>query len=105
MDDIYLDLKNLVEKTHTAIVLEKNKKILNNQKTKQIKQNIKIQQNIKIHSEVKKEINTQSSQTTTTKQTEPERHIYVSLPPAGRRGTKTDTSILNWSQSLRFPYM
>ena len=27
MDDIYKDLKNLVEKTHTAIVLEKNKKI------------------------------------------------------------------------------
>ena len=26
MDDIYLDLRNLVEKTHTAIVLEKNKK-------------------------------------------------------------------------------
>tara|TARA_B100001769_G_C21711524_1_gene392095 strand:+ start:181 stop:480 length:300 start_codon:yes stop_codon:yes gene_type:complete len=99
MDDIYLDLKNLVEKTHTAIVLEKNKKILNNEKTKQIQQNIKIQQ------EIKKEIKTQSCQTTTTKQTEPERHIYVSLPPAGRRGTKTDMSILNWSQSLRFPYM
>ena len=99
MDDIYKDLKNLVEKTHTAIVLEKNKKILNNEKTKHIQQNIKIQQ------EVKKEIKTQSCQTTTTKQTEPEKHIYVSLPPAGRRGTKTDMSIINWSQSLRFPYM
>ena len=46
MDDIYKDLKNLVEKTHTAIVLE-NKKILNNKKTKQNqinKKNIKIQQ-------------------------------------------------------------
>ena len=102
MDDIYKDLKNLVEKTHTAIVLEKNKKILNNQKTKQNQIN---QQNIKIQQEVKKEIKTQSCQTTTTKQTEPETHIYVSQPPAGRRGTKTDMSILNWSQSLRFPYM
>ncbi len=98
MDDIYKDLKNLVEKTHTAIVLEKNKKISNYQETK-------TQQNEIIKQEVKKEIKTQSCQTTTTKQTEPERHIYVSLPPAGRRGTKTDTSILNWSQSLRFPYM
>ena len=105
MDDIYKDLKNLVEKTHTAIVLEKNKKIINSQETKKTKQNQINQQNIKIQQEVKKEIKTQSCQTTTTKQTEPERHIYVSLPPAGRRGTKTDTSILNWSQSLRFPYM
>ena len=98
MDDIYKDLKNLVEKTHTAIVLEKNKKILNNEK-------INIKENIKIKQEVKKEIKSQSCQTTITKQTEPEKHIYVSQPPAGRRGTKTDTSILNWSRSLRFPYM
>lgn len=104
MDDIYKDLKNLVEKTHTAIVLEKNKKISIYQEiNKEInKENI---QNEIIKQEIKKEIKTQSCQTTTTKQTEPERHIYVSLPPAGRRGTKTDTSILNWSQSLRFPYM
>ena len=33
-----------------------------------------------------------------------EAHKYVSLPPAGRKGTKTDVSILNWSKSLRFPY-
>ena len=104
MDDIYKDLKNLVEKTHTAIVLETNKKRINYQETK-TQQNEKIQQNIKIQQEVKKEIKTQSCQTTTTKQTEPERHIYVSQPPAGRRGTKTDTSILNWSRTLRFPYM
>ena len=104
MDDIYKDLKNLVEKTHTAIVLEKKKKISIYQEiNKEInKENI---QNEIIKQEIKKEIKTQSCQTTTTKQTEPERHIYVSLPPAGRRGTKTDTSILNWSQSLRFPYM
>ena len=104
MDDIYKDLKNLVEKTHTAIVLEKNNKISIYQEiNKEInKENI---QNEIIKQEIKKEINTQSSQTTTTKQTGPERHIYVSLPPAGRRGTKTDTSILNWRQSLRFPYM
>jgi len=104
MEDIYKDLKNLVEKTPTAIVLEKNKKISIYQEiNKEInKENI---QNEIIKQEIKKEIKTQSCQTTTTKQTEPERHIYVSLPPAGRRGTKTDTSILNWSQSLRFPYM
>lgn len=104
MDDIYKDLKNLVEKTHTAIVLEKNKKIsiyqeINKEINKENTQNEIIKQ------EIKKEIKTQSCQTTTTKQTGPETHIYVSLPPAGRRGTKTDTSILNWSQSLRFPYM
>lgn len=104
MDDIYKDLKNLVEKTHTAIVLEKNKKILNNKKIN-IQEKINIQQNMKIQQEVKKEIKSQSCQTTATKQTEPEKHIYVSQPPAGRRGTKTDMSILNWSQSLRFPYM
>ena len=34
MDDIYKDLKNLVEKTHTAIVLETNKKRINYQETK-----------------------------------------------------------------------
>ena len=105
IDDIYHDLKNLVEKTHTAIILEKNNEIKQeikqemNQKINN--ENIKItNENIKITNEKK----TQSCQTTTTKSTNPEKHIYVSLPPAGRKGTKTDKSIMHWSRSLRFPY-
>ena len=95
IDDIYRDLKNLVEKTHTAIILEKNNKI-----KQEIKQEINHPENINVTNEKK----TQSCQTTTTKPTTPEKHIYVSLPPAGRRGTRTDNSILHWSRSLRFPY-
>ena len=110
IDDIYHDLKNLVEKTHTAIILEKNN---------EIKQEIKQEMNQKINNEninlfkkkyiyseneITNEKKTQSCQTTTTKSTNPEKHIYVSLPPAGRKGTKTDKSIMHWSRSLRFPY-
>jgi len=83
MDDIYVDLKKLVEKTHSVLVLEKNK-------TNQTNQNIKL--NIQ---------KTQACQTTTTKPTTIQTHIYVSRPPAGRSGTRTDTSIRNWSHSLR----
>ena len=115
MDDIYVDLKNLVEKAHTVLVLEQNTKQTNPQTSYQIKpyptnhqtiyptsiqtalQNIKqTNQNIKL--KIQK---TQASQTITTKPTKPQTHIYVSLPPAGRRGTRTDTSIINWSHSLR----
>ena len=109
INDIYHDLKNLVEKTHTAIILEKNNSQINEIK-QEIKQeinektnnkNIKLSnKNIKLTSEKK----TQSCQTTTTKSTDPEKHVYVSLPPAGRKGTKTDNSIMYWSRSLRFPY-
>ncbi len=100
MDDIYNDLKNLVEKTHTALVLEKNKK----KEYKNIKLEIKkeIENKKSDTHEIKK--NTQSCQTTTTKTTEPEKYIYVSQPPAGRKGTKTDSSIINWSRSLRGYY-
>ena len=106
INDIYKDLKNLVEKTHKIIILdEKNKEKTKNQKN--IK--LKIKENIK--TEIKTEINnqiiekkTQSCQTSTTKSTTPENHVYVSLPPAGRIGTKTDKSIINWSHSLRGYY-
>ena len=76
IDDIYHDLKNLVEKTHTVLVLEQNTNNHTNNHTKQ-----KIQ-------------NTQATQT------EPP----ASRPPAGRRGTRTDTSTINWSNSLRRRY-
>ena len=101
IDDIYNDLKNLVEKTHTAIVLENNKSLQedNPQENKsEVNQEI---QNIKIKYIEKKTI---SCQTSTTKTTSPETYRYVTLPAAGRRGTRTNTSILNWSRSLRFPY-
>tara|TARA_B100001063_G_scaffold247284_1_gene292148 strand:+ start:7504 stop:7857 length:354 start_codon:yes stop_codon:yes gene_type:complete len=112
IDDIYEDLKNLVEKTHTAIILEKNnvkykENPRDNEKNTFSKRFTKPQQN---QQETKNitltfmEKKTQSCQTTTTKQTTPETHIYVSLPPAGRKGTRTDASIINWSRSLRFPY-
>ena len=89
MDDIYVDLKKLVEKTHSVLVLEKNKINQTNQ-TNQTNQNIKL--NIQ---------KTQACQTITTKPTTIQTHIYVSRPPAGRSGTRTDPSIINWSQSLR----
>jgi hypothetical protein len=101
MDDIYSDLKKLVEKTHTAIILENNKSLQENnpqENKSQINQEI---QNIKIKYIEKK---TTSCQTSTAKTTSSETYRYVSLPAAGRRGTRTNTSILNWSRSLRFPY-
>ena len=118
INDIYKDLKNLVEKTHKIIVLdEKTIKESNETRNKQENIKVKIQENIKlkvkentkqtIKTEIKKEIiekKTQSCQTTTTKTTHPENHVYVSLPPAGRKGTKTDKSIINWSHSLRGYY-
>ena len=91
MDDIYNDLKKLVEKTHSIIVLEENKN-----------PTLKIIPKTDINLNPKKE--TKGSQTQETKSTDPETKIYVSLPPAGRSGTKTDASIINWSRSLRFPY-
>ena len=106
INDIYLDLKNLVEKTHKIIVLdEKTKEKINKQEN--IKLNVKENTKQTIKQEIKKEIiekKTQSCQTTTTKTTDPENHVYVSLPPAGRKGTKTDNSIINWSHSLRGYY-
>ena len=102
INDIYKDLKNLVEKTHKIIILdEKNKEKTKNQKNikLKIKENIKTEINNQII-----EKKTQSCQTSTTKSTTPENHVYVSLPPAGRRGTKTDKSIINWSHSLRGYY-
>ena len=110
INDIYLDLKNLVEKTHKIIVLdEKTTKESNETKNKQENIKLKVNENTKkiIKQEIKKEITekkTQSCQTTTTKTTDPENHVYVSLPPAGRKGTKTDNSIINWSHSLRGYY-
>ena len=101
IDDIYNDLKNLVEKTHTAIVLENNKSLQEDKSQvnkSEVNQEI---QNIKIKYIEKKTI---SCQTSTTKTTSPETYRYVTLPAAGRRGTRTNTSILNWSRSLRFPY-
>ena len=65
MDDIYVDLKNLVEKTHSVLVLEQNKTNQTNQ-TSQTNQNIKL--NIQ---------KTQSCQTITTKPTTTQTHIYV----------------------------
>lgn len=101
IDDIYNDLKNLVEKTHTAVVLENNKSLQeNNIQENKSQVNPEIQ-NIKIKYVEKKTI---SCQTTTTKTTSPETYRYVTLPAAGRKGTRTNTSILNWSRSLRFPY-
>lgn len=84
MEDIYTDLKTVMEKAHKVLVLEQN--------------------NIVESKTSAKETKTQSSQTETTKPKTIETHKYVSLPPAGRKGTKTDVSILNWSKSLRFPY-
>ena len=91
MDDIYNDLKKLVEKTHSIIVLEENKN-----------PTLKIVPKTDVNLNPKTE--TKGSQTQETKSTDPETKIYVSLPPAGRSGTKTDASIINWSRSLRFPY-
>ena len=101
IDDIYNDLKNLVEKTHTAIVLENNKSLQENNPQENKSQVTPEIQNIKIKYVEKKTI---SCQTSTTKTTSPETYRYVTLPAAGRRGTRTNTSILNWSRSLRFPY-
>ena len=118
INDIYKDLKNLVEKTHKIIVLDE-KTIKESKEKINLQENIKVktQENIKlkikentkqiIKTEINKEIierKTQSCQTTTTKTTHPETHIYISLPPAGRKGTKTDNSIINWSHSLRGYY-
>ena len=83
INDIYKDLKNLVEKTHKIIVLdEKTIKESNETRNKQENIKVKIQENIKlkvkentkqtIKTEIKKEIiekKTQSCQTTTTKTT------------------------------------
>lgn len=88
MEDIYTDLKTVMEKAHKILILEQNSK-----------QNSKQEKKINV-----KETKTQSSQTNTTKTTDVEEHKYVSLPPAGRRGTKTDNSIMYWSRSLRCPY-
>ena len=101
IDDIYHDLKQLVEKTHEIIVLEKKKETSQESTDNEI-----IKQNVEIHIKNMKNVEkkTQCCQTTTTKATEPEKHVYVSLPPAGRKGTRTDNSILNWSRSLRFPF-
>ena len=179
INDIYKDLKNLVEKTHKIIVLDekttKEKTNLQENIKVKIQENIKlkVKENTKqtIKTEITKEIfsakfalgdkvmaglpewggdkypgevhfvngngtygirfddgdqhpavpealmhllgeeaaeiiekKTQSCQTTTTKTTDPENHVYVSLPPAGRIGTKTDKSIINWSHSLRGYY-
>ena len=102
INDIYYDLKHLVEKTHKIIVLnEKTTKESN--KTQQIKEKTKPTQNIKFTTKEKSK-KTQSSQTTTIKSTSPQTHLYVSLPPAGRKGTKTDNSIISWSHSLRGYY-
>ncbi len=89
MDDIYVDLKKLVEKTHSVLVLEKNKINQTNQTNQNIKLNIQ---------------KTQACQTITTKPTTIQTHIYVSRPAAGRSGTRTDPSIINWSHSLRRSY-
>ena len=97
MDDIYVDLKNLVEKTHSVLVLEQNKTNQTNQ-TNQTSQTNQTNQNIKLNIQ-----KTQACQTTT-KPTTTQTYIYVSRPPAGRSGTRTDTSIRNWSHSLRRSY-
>tara|TARA_Y100000591_G_C21852538_1_gene712625 strand:- start:1276 stop:1599 length:324 start_codon:yes stop_codon:yes gene_type:complete len=102
INDIYKDLKNLVEKTHKIIVLDEKTKESETKKTNETKIINETQiNNIKINFIEKK---TQSCQTTTTKETAPESHLYVSQPPAGRKGTKTDKSIINWSHSLRGYY-
>ena len=88
MDDIYVDLKNLVEKTHSVLVLEQNKTNQTNQTNQNIKLNIQ---------------KTQACQTTI-KPLHTHSHIYVSRRPAGRSGTRTDNSIRNWSHSLRRTY-
>ena len=48
IDDIYNDLKNLVEKTHTAIVLENNKSLQENNPQENKSQVTPEIQNIKI---------------------------------------------------------
>ena len=98
MDDIYVDLKKLVEKTHSVLVLEQNQINQKNQKNEKNQTN-QINQNIKLNIQ-----KTQACQTTTTKPTTIQTHIYVSRPAAGRSGTRTDPSIINWSHSLRRSY-